>query len=58
MITIILLIFVAVMAARRTTLQPKKEEKTDAMDTLNLRYTKGEITREDYLRTKKDIEKS
>jgi uncharacterized repeat protein (TIGR02543 family) len=58
MIIIILLIFVAVMAARRTTLQPKKEEKTDAMDTLTLRYTKGEITREDYLRTKKDIEKS
>jgi hypothetical protein len=57
-IIIILLIFVAAMAARKTALQPKKEEKTAATDTLNLRYTKGEITREDYLKMKKDIEKS
>ncbi len=58
LIIIILLIFVAAVAARKIALQPKKEEKSATMDSLNLRYTKGEITREDYLRMKKDMEKS
>ena len=34
------------------------DEKSNVIDTLNLRYSKGEISREEYLRMKKDIQKS
>lgn len=52
------LVFAAVIVGRRYVIQHKREMEPSALDTLNLRYSKGEITREDYLKMKKDIEKS
>ncbi|WP_455283261.1 SHOCT domain-containing protein, partial [[Eubacterium] cellulosolvens] len=53
---ILILIFAAIIVSRRgVTL--KRYSNTTALDSLNLRYSQGEISREDYLKMKKDLEK-
>jgi uncharacterized membrane protein len=58
LILILVVIALAVIAAKRFLPKIRSEEVPTAMDTLNLRYSKGDIAREDYLKMKKDIEKS
>ncbi|WP_455369336.1 hypothetical protein [[Eubacterium] cellulosolvens] len=55
---ILALIIIGIIASGRMNKLPKKDEKSTVIDTLNLRYSKGEISREEYLRMKKDIQKS
>jgi hypothetical protein len=58
MVLILVVIALAVIAAKRFLPKIRNEKVPTAMETLNLRYSKGEITREDYLKMKKDMEKS
>jgi len=55
---ILALIVIGMIVSGRVSGMPKKDEKSSVIDTLNLRYSKGEISREEYLRMKKDIQKS
>jgi uncharacterized membrane protein len=55
---ILALIVIGIIVSGRVSKLPKKDEKSSVIDTLNLRYSKGEISREEYLRMKKDIQKS
>jgi uncharacterized membrane protein len=55
---ILALIVIGIIVSGRVSKLPKKDEKSSVIDTLNLRYSKGEISRDDYLRMKKDIQKS
>ena len=55
---ILALIVIGIIVRGRVSKLPKKDEKSSVIDTLNLRYSKGEISREEYLRMKKDIQKS
>jgi len=49
--------FLALTLTKRYLAQPRREGEPPALDVLNLRYTRGEITREEYLKMKKDIKK-
>lgn len=53
----LLLIAVAIIAMTRG-ITFRREHGSPALDTLNLRYSQGEISRADYLKMKKDLEKS
>jgi uncharacterized membrane protein len=55
---ILALIVIGIIVSGRVGKLPKKDEKSNIIDTLNLRYSKGEISREEYLKMKKDIQKS
>jgi len=58
LIVILAVVLVVILAARRYAPELAREKAPTAMDTLNQRYIKGEITRDEYLRMKKDIEKA
>ncbi|MEM4250427.1 MAG: SHOCT domain-containing protein [Candidatus Bathyarchaeia archaeon] len=51
-------VLVVIIVARRYAPELAREKTSTALETLNQRYIKGEITREEYLRMKKDIEKT
>ncbi len=53
----LLLIAVAIITMTKG-LPFRREYGSSALDTLNLRYSQGEISRADYLKMKKDLEKS
>jgi uncharacterized membrane protein len=57
-VIILALIIIGIIVIRRTGKLRKKNEKSSVIDTLNHRYSKGEISREEYLQMKKDIQKS
>ncbi|WP_455370124.1 hypothetical protein, partial [[Eubacterium] cellulosolvens] len=57
LVTALILIAVAIIAMTRG-MSFRREYGSSALDTLNLRYSQGEISREDYLKMKKDLEKS
>ncbi|WP_455279300.1 SHOCT domain-containing protein, partial [[Eubacterium] cellulosolvens] len=53
-----LILIVAAIIASRRGITLKRVSDSSALDSLNLRYSQGEISREDYLKMKKDLEKS
>ncbi len=53
---LILIAFTIIVLTRGVSF--RKEHGSPALDTLNLRYSQGEISRTDYLKMKKDLEKS
>ena len=57
-VALAVIVFAAVMVGRRYVIQYGGGKEPSALETLSLRYSRGEITREDYLKMKKDIEKS
>jgi hypothetical protein len=57
LVATLLLIALAIIAMTRG-ITFRREYGSPAMDTLNLRYSQGEISRADYLKMKKDLEKS
>ncbi|MCW4043633.1 MAG: hypothetical protein NWE90_07920, partial [Candidatus Bathyarchaeota archaeon] len=54
----ILILIVAAIIASRKGINLKRESSSTALDSLNLRYSQGDISREDYLKMKKDLEKA
>ena len=57
LVVALLLIAAAIIASRRG-ITLKRVSDSSALDSLNLRYSQGEISRADYLKMKKDLEKS
>ena len=54
-VVIVVLIAVAFITTTRRLKKPRPRGEQSALEALNLRYSRGEISREDYLRMKKDI---
>jgi uncharacterized membrane protein len=54
----ILILIVAAIIASKRGITIKRDSSSTALDSLNLRYSQGEVSREDYLKMKKDLEKA
>ncbi|MBS7623132.1 SHOCT domain-containing protein [Candidatus Bathyarchaeota archaeon] len=57
LVLVLALVLAVIVIARRYATELAREKAPTALETLNQRYIKGEITREEYLRMKKDLEK-
>jgi hypothetical protein len=57
LVVALILISLAIIVMTRG-IRFRRENGSPALDTLNLRYSQGEISRADYLKMKKDLEKS
>lgn len=55
---ILILIIVGIIVSIRGLPEFQRRAPSSALDNLNIRYSQGEITREEYLKMKKDIQKS
>jgi hypothetical protein len=57
LVLVLALVLVVIVVVRRYTPELARVKAPTPLETLNQRYIKGEITREEYLRMKKDIER-
>lgn len=55
---ILILIIVGIIVSMRGLPEFQRRAPSSALDNLNIRYSQGEITREEYFKMKKDIQKS